>query len=119
MDKNQHQYKDTKFQVPALHTYLSNYFGHQLRNVVQTKQGTVGYVNFLLKNDKGYYICLLSTVSGQKTYIVGIDCLKKEIYDCMESNILRLSLETLNYCAGKTVGGLDGIYICMELIKAP
>ena len=73
----------------------------------------------MLQNKHGYYICLLSTAFGQKTHIVGIDCYKGEIYNCMENNMLKLSLDTLNYCAGKNVGGLYEVYVCLELIKSP
>ena len=85
--------------------------------MLNKRKEELGMLIFIEKR-RGYYLYLLSTVSGQKTHIVGIDCFKGEVYDCMESNKLKVSLDTLNYCTGKNVGGLFIIYVCMELVKA-
>ena len=96
----QREYESNDYLVPPLGEYLASYYRHQLCKVSLPK-GIPGYLDFMLHQKSGYYICLLLTDSGQRSHVIGIDCFKQEIYDCMETHTLCLNRDNLNYCAGK------------------
>ena len=57
----------------------------------------------------------MTTHSNEKTHVVGIDCDKKEICDCMEKYYLKLSKASLDYCCGSNNFGLREITTCKKI----
>ena len=114
----QREYESNDYLVPPLGTYLASHYRHQLCKVSLPK-GTSGYLEFILRQKIGYYICLLLTDSGQRSHVIGIDCFKQEIYDCMETHTLCLNRDNLNYCAGKILGGIKDITTCLRFKASP
>ena len=57
-------------------------------------------IQYVLNCTKGLYIALLEDDTGAKTHTVGINVYRKEIYDCMESSVIKLSRDNLSHCCG-------------------
>ena len=102
--------KDTLQQI------LQAKFGYELKKVKKHSRN-LRYEDYILcPETDGLYLCLLETLSGSKTHIVGIDCNKSTIYDCMEENALQLTRKNLDYCCGPNSNGLKHISLCVEVL---
>jgi hypothetical protein len=68
------------------------------------------FIDYLLDtNTTGLYVCMLQMRIGIKTHVIGIDCYKKTIFDCMEDYSLCLNKENYDYCCGQ--GSLGFSYL--------
>ena len=115
--KHQREYADGR-EIPVLSDYLSRYFRHQLSKVTRYNR-TESYLKFILNENvkEGYYICQLSSPSGRQSHIIGVDKYNNHIYDCMETHVIDLTQNNLDYCGGEEDGGVDCIVHCMKLSK--
>ena len=61
------------------------------------------YIPFLFHATIGKYVCVLQDNNYAQNHVIAIDCESspKLIWDCAETNALRLSQENLNRCAGQ------------------
>ena len=61
------------------------------------------YIQFLLTEANGRYVCLLQDTNYSETHVVGIDCSSspKLILDCAERHALELSKDNLDRCVGE------------------
>ena len=96
-------------------SYFVEKYGYMLQRV---KNKHKCYIQYLLdETTKGKYICVLTTHSNEKTHVMGIDCDKKELCDCMEKYYLKLSKASLDYCCGSNNFGLREITTCRKITQ--
>ena len=90
----------------------------KLSNVNLTSED--GYTTHLLKEDtKGIYVCCLQTSNTLMSHVISIDCDRSLIFDCMESNVLKLSRTNLDRCAGRDQMYIYKISLCYQIVTAP
>ena len=89
--------------------------GYQLVKVDKSlsEESYYNYIFHPLRTGK--YLCQLETFGGSKTHVVCIDCDLKEILDCHEGNVLRLSKRNLDYCCGQYLLGVREIAYCYKV----
>ena len=58
---------------------------------------------------------MLEDNAGFKTHTVGLNLQKREIYDCMENYVMRLTRDNLSYCCGPDKE-IKGIEVLAEMI---
>ena len=94
-----------------------DYSGIILRKTVQTAGHTnTSRLEYVLEQGcQGIFVALLENNAGFKTHTVGLNLQKREIYDCIENYVMRLTRENLGYCCGPNKQ-IKGIEVLAEMI---
>ena len=94
-----------------------DYSGIMVRKTIKlaghTNTSRLEYV--LEKGCQGIFVAVLEDNAGFKTHTVGLNLRKREIYDCMENCVMRLTRENLGYCCGPDKQ-IKGIEVLAEMI---
>ena len=70
----------------------SSYVSTKLKNVQRDK-----VLDYLMNiREGGLYVALLKAKIGEATHAVGINTFDRKIYDCMESRVMELNIDSLN-----------------------
>ena len=66
---------------------------------------------------KGYYLCGLESIFGQRSHFIGIGCTNKCIYDSLEEYLMELTKDNLDKACGDDQRGIKNINMCWEIIS--
>ena len=102
--------KDTLQQI------LQKYTSYQLKKVQRNKTQQCFLYQILNEMTHGKYMVKLKLEDNTQQHVIGIDCDKQLIYDCMEEYALPLNNQNINNCGGKQYAKVYQIKDCWELI---
>ena len=68
----------------------------------KVKRNTSNFIQFLMNQNEGLYVCVLTDNNYAEKHVVGIDCgvSPKLIWDCAEKQALELTEKNLDRCTG-------------------
>ena len=77
-------------------------------------------LNYMLSNKmNGKYVCQILTNANVYKHVVGVDCDKGWIYDCLENTKLPLTKESFDKCCGPHQNGIQGIKYWGKFVLKP
>lgn len=104
-----------KYASESLQEKLQRDVGYVLKSVPKPVNGC--YKEWLINiNKKGKYVVMLKMSDGEYSHVVGVDCDKNLIYDCMEKYALELNSDNFDFCGGMEDVKVKCIPICFELV---
>ena len=104
-----------KYASESLQEKLQRDVGYALKSVQKPVNGC--YKEWLINtNIHGKYVVMLKMGDGEYSHVVGVDCDKNLIYDCMEKYALELNSDNFDFCGGKEDVKVKCIPICFELV---
>ena len=110
-NKVERSYNDLNTHTPkSLQDILQKYIQCNLCKIKKGKYHKLSNIEYVMKDDvKGYFIAELKGNGGQTTHVIGIDCFRREIFDCNDNEIKPLTMKNLADCCGDDVEGIESI----------